>query len=103
MGYIIAYLLLALVIDLIREIINPEGDHRNAAAIRRRLWSDTDFDCRSKVFGAKDSALLHWAQRPLFSRAKRASVADHSLSAHGRRPMDFFDRNRHANRKHLHG
>jgi hypothetical protein len=57
MGYIIAYLLLALVIDLIREIINPEGDHRNAAAIRRRLWSDTDFDCRSKVFSVEGNTV----------------------------------------------
>ncbi len=56
MGYIIAYLLLALVFDLIRELINPEGDHRNATAIHRRLWSDTLFDCRTKVFSVVTAA-----------------------------------------------
>jgi hypothetical protein len=57
MGYIIAYLLLALVIDLIRELINPEGDNRNSVAIRRRLWSDSLFDCRTKVFSVKGNAV----------------------------------------------
>jgi|GEM_PF-3200676 len=53
MGYLIAYLLLALAIDLIREIFNPQGDHRNSVAIHRRLWSDTIFDCRTKVFSVE--------------------------------------------------
>jgi len=57
MGYIIAYLLLALVIDLIRELINPEGDARNPVAIHRRLWSDTLFDCRTKVFSVERSSV----------------------------------------------
>ena len=56
MGYVIAYLLLALVIDLVREIINPESDKRNSVAIHRRLWSDTHFDCRTKVFSVKSAA-----------------------------------------------
>lgn len=50
MGYLIAYLLLALAIDLLRELVNPTDDGSNAAAIRRRLWSDTTFDCCSKGF-----------------------------------------------------
>ena len=57
MGYLIAYLLLALAIDLIREIINPDGDHRNSVAIHRRLWSDTHFDCRTKVFPVERSTV----------------------------------------------
>lgn len=52
MGYLIAYLLLALAIDLLRELFNPT-DGSNAAAIRRRLWSDTTFDCCSKGFAVK--------------------------------------------------
>jgi len=56
MGYLIAYLLLALAIDLIRELFNPQGAGRNAAAIRRRLWSERDFDCCSRVFGEEESA-----------------------------------------------
>jgi hypothetical protein len=53
MGYLIAYLLLALAIDLLRELVNPPTDGSNAAAIRRRLWSDTDFDCCSKGFAVE--------------------------------------------------
>lgn len=64
MGYIIAYLLLALVIDLIREIINPEGDNRNSVAIHRRLWSDTLFDCRTKVFSVKGNAARQSIPKP---------------------------------------
>jgi len=62
MGYIIAYLLLALVIDLIRELINPEGDNRNATAIHRRLWSDTLFDCRTKVFSVEGNTVCQPAR-----------------------------------------
>lgn len=52
MGYLIAYLLLALAIDLLRELFNPT-DRSNAAAISRRLWSDTTFDCCSKGFAVE--------------------------------------------------
>ena len=62
MGYIIAYLLLALVIDLIRELINPEGDTRNSVAIHRRLWSDTLFDCRTKVFSVDGNTVRQSAR-----------------------------------------
>jgi len=85
MGYLVAYLLLALTIDLIRELFNPQGDGRNAAAIRRRLWSDTDFDCRSEVFSVEGKASRQptrksqrqcsapWQEcRPWFARACKA-------------------------------
>jgi hypothetical protein len=65
MGYIIAYLLLALVIDLIRELVNPEGDHRNTVAIHRRLWSDTLFDCRTKVFSVEGNTVRQPARNTL--------------------------------------
>jgi len=55
MGYLIAYLLLALAIDLLRELVTPT-DGSNAAAIRRRLWSDTTFDCCSKGFAVEGKA-----------------------------------------------
>lgn len=55
MGYLIAYLLLALAVDLLRELVNPTPCENNAAAVRRRLWSDTDFDCRTKVFAVEAS------------------------------------------------
>lgn len=53
MGYIIAYLLLALVIDLLRELVAPESVDRGSFAIHRRLWNDTLFDCRSRVFSVE--------------------------------------------------
>jgi hypothetical protein len=68
MGYLIAYLLLALAIDLIRELINPPTDGSNAAAIRRRLWSDTDFDCRSRVFGVEGKARRSAVRTPRYCR-----------------------------------
>lgn len=85
MGYLIAYLLLALAIDLIRELFNPEGDHYNSAAIHRRLWSDTHFDCRTKVFSVERSTVRQPARntqrqcrgpwqkcRPWFARVCKA-------------------------------
>lgn len=54
MGYLITYLLLALAFDLIRELLNPDAPNRKAA-VRRRLWSDTEFDCCSNVFAVEES------------------------------------------------
>lgn len=65
MGYLIAYLLLALVFDLLRELVNPEGDHRNADAIHRRLWSDTHFDCRTRVFSVWGNTVRQPARNTL--------------------------------------
>jgi len=50
LAYLLVYLLLALAIDLLRELFDPHGVNRRYGAIRRRLWSDTAFDCRSLVF-----------------------------------------------------
>lgn len=49
MECLLAYLLLALAVDLIRELIAGE-DGGNVSAIHRRLWSDTHFDCSSRAF-----------------------------------------------------
>ena len=53
MGYLIAYLLLAVVVDLLLELVDPEGSRNNYIWINRRLWSDTLYDC-----GSKEVALL---------------------------------------------
>jgi len=49
MGYLIAYLLLAVVVDLLLELVDPEGSRKNYIWINRRLWSDSLFDCGSRV------------------------------------------------------
>lgn len=49
MKYLLAYFLLALSIDLIRHIVRAYQEHRFATSIRRRLWSDNGFDCRSQA------------------------------------------------------
>ncbi len=49
MGYIVAYLLLAVVVDLLLEIVDLEATRKNSLWINRRLWSDTLFDCGSRV------------------------------------------------------
>ena len=54
MGYLITYLLLALAIDLLRELLTPDIASRNAA-VRRRLWSESEFDCCSNVFLVEES------------------------------------------------
>ena len=51
MGYLIAYLLLALAFDLLRELLTPDISSRNSA-VRRRLWSESEFDCCSNVYAA---------------------------------------------------
>ncbi len=50
MGYLIAYLLFALAVDLLLEIVNPQRPQLPSIAIHRRLWNDTLFDCRSRGF-----------------------------------------------------
>ena len=50
MGFLIAYLLFAVVIDLMLEAMGLKAPRQTSVAIHRRLWSDTLFDCRSKVF-----------------------------------------------------
>jgi len=49
MGYIIAYLLLAVVVDLLIEMVHMDGNKDDYIWINRRLWSDTMFDCVSNV------------------------------------------------------
>lgn len=50
LAYLIVYFLLALALDLLRELFDPQGVNRRYGAIRRRLWNDSAFDCRSLVF-----------------------------------------------------
>jgi len=50
MGYLIAYLLFALAVDLLLEIVDPKQPKYPSLAIHRRLWNDTLFDCRSRGF-----------------------------------------------------
>jgi hypothetical protein len=50
MGYIIAYLLFAVAVDLVLEIVDPQRPRHSNIAIHRRLWNDTLFDCRSSGF-----------------------------------------------------
>lgn len=52
LAYLVVYLLLALTFDLLHELVGPHGINRRYGAIRRRLWSDNAFDCRSLVFSA---------------------------------------------------
>ncbi|MDD2465843.1 MAG: hypothetical protein PHI97_17735 [Desulfobulbus sp.] len=50
LAYLIVYLLLTLAFDLLRELFDPHGINRRYGAIRRQLWNDSAFDCRSLVF-----------------------------------------------------
>ncbi|MBM9537898.1 hypothetical protein [Desulfobulbus alkaliphilus] len=49
MGYIVAYLLLALAVDLMLTIIKPEREQRAPVVSQRRLWNETICDCRSMM------------------------------------------------------
>jgi hypothetical protein len=50
MGYLIAYLLFALVVDLLLELVNPKRRSPATIATHRRLWNDSLFDCRSQEY-----------------------------------------------------
>ena len=50
LAYLAIYLLFALAFDLLRQLFDPHGINRHYGAIRRKLWSDSTFDCRSLVF-----------------------------------------------------
>nr|WP_321468683.1 hypothetical protein [uncultured Desulfobulbus sp.] len=56
LAYLIVYFLLALAFDLLRELFDPHGINRRYGAIRRRLWTDSAFDCRSMVFSIDAAA-----------------------------------------------
>ncbi len=49
MGYLIAYLLFAVVVDLVVEIVGLKDATISYSWINRRLWNDTLFDCGSRV------------------------------------------------------
>lgn len=49
MGYLIAYLLLILAVDVICKACRPDTANRKYI-VRRRLWNDSNFDCYSTVF-----------------------------------------------------
>ena len=59
MGYIVAYLLLALAVDLILTIIKPEREQRAPLISQRRLWNDTICDCRSIMLPAGTACSGH--------------------------------------------
>ncbi|MCL2791108.1 MAG: hypothetical protein FWD79_10750 [Desulfobulbus sp.] len=50
MGHLLGYLLLILAINLLREGIKPSPCDGNTTTVRRRLWSDSKFDCYSTTF-----------------------------------------------------
>lgn len=78
MGYLIAYLLLALAIDLLRELVNPTDDGSNAAAIRRRLWS-----APLSIAAPRDS---QWSRLRAATRSEHASFASEAFgrkASHG--------------------
>lgn len=59
MGYIMAYLLLALAVDLILTIIKPEREQSAAVVSQRRLWNDTICDCRSIMLSDGTASFKH--------------------------------------------
>ena len=62
MGYIIAYLLLTMVVDLLLEIVSPMRCRPASIASHRRLWNDSLFDCRSRVFSMDGGISLQSVQ-----------------------------------------
>jgi hypothetical protein len=59
MGYIVAYLLLALAVDLILTIIKPEREQPSPLISQRRLWNDTICDCRSIMLSDGTASFNH--------------------------------------------
>lgn len=67
MECIIAYLLLAVVVDLLLEVIDPDGIRPPSIVSHRRLWNDSLFDCRSRVFSMDGGTF----RRPVQGKANR--------------------------------
>jgi len=63
MGYIIAYLLFAVVVDLLLELVDPERPRPTSIAIHRRLWNDSLFDCRSRGYATDAPPLRRFHRR----------------------------------------
>jgi len=71
MGYLIAYLLFALAIDLLLELVAPKRPRLPTIAIHRRLWNDSLFDCRSRGFSTAAAPL---SRRPGLGNTHRPGV-----------------------------
>ncbi len=71
LAYLIIYFLLALALELLRDLFDPHGVNRRYGAIRRRLWNDSAFDCRSLVF----SVDIRQGRRPSRSRSQQIRSA----------------------------
>ncbi|QQG66162.1 hypothetical protein [Desulfobulbus oligotrophicus] len=54
MGYLIAYFLLVLAVDLVCKARQPAALNKTVV-VRRRLWNDSNFDCYSVVFSTKET------------------------------------------------
>ncbi len=50
MECIIAYLLLALFVDQIVELVRLDDGEEDAVWIKRRLWTNAPFDCGTNVY-----------------------------------------------------
>jgi hypothetical protein len=69
MGYIIAYLLFAVVVDLLLELVDPERHRHTTITIHRRLWNDSLFDCRSRGY-LRDEVMTRRTSRRLAAPVK---------------------------------
>ncbi len=49
MECIVAYLLLALFVDMALELVRMEDGEEEAVWIKRRLWTDTPYDCGTRA------------------------------------------------------
>lgn len=63
MGYLIAYLLFAVVVDLLLELVHPKRRSSATIAIHRRLWNDSLFDCRSRGYATDTPTLRRFHRR----------------------------------------
>ena len=72
MGYVIAYLLLTVVVDLLLELVEPADRRPTSIAIHRRLWNENGFDCCSRMFSMDGGMSRKGIQGTKRCRLKRA-------------------------------
>ncbi len=68
MECIIAYLLLALFVDLIVELVRLDDGEEEAVWIKRRLWTNAPFDCGTRVVAGMATISRHHVELGLSRR-----------------------------------
>jgi|GEM_PF-2991492 hypothetical protein len=78
MGYLITYLLLLLAGGLMCKLVSSADSNSNVVTVRRRLWSDSMYDCYSKKNSSGTLCLHRVPQQRRHAVLTEKTMHDHN-------------------------